>query len=225
MINEVAGGGGYDKEINIKFIKNQKVKSIFVKDGDLYGLLKLCLLKEISSKFKNEQLEQLPDLLSYIMQILKNGYIKDTKAMEDIKKVLEKMKGSNIINFSRFIDKSINENHIKLLLQFLTKEDLEYINDTKRRLLNYNEYMKLFEKDFEIRKKHSIFEFSIISLVVTEREDFEIFEKGRQNCPNKVDKILYHGTQIEIIGEDGERKEPIPSILTGFGLPLSTFEL
>ena len=215
------GGCDYTKEINIKFVKQQNkenkfYKSMFLKEEELHGVLKLCLLKEISSKLESEQISQLPDLLSYIVRILKNGYIEDTTAKADIKKVLEKMKGSNIINFSRFLDKSVDENQIKTLFQFLNKEDLENIKDIKRRLLNYNEYMKLFEKDFELRKQNSVFEFSIISLVVTEREDLEVFEKGRKNCPNKVDKILYHGTQIEIIREDGEKKEPIPSILTGY---------
>ena len=66
--------------------------------------------------------------------------------------------------------------------------------------------MSFFVKDFEERKKQSIFEFAIISLVVMEREDFEIFEKERKNCPNRIDKILYHGTSIE----------PISCILTGY---------
>ena len=222
MISSPVGGGDdYMKEINIKFIKAQNTKnkfyiSIFLKDRELHGLLKLCLLKEISSKLNNEQIKQLPDIVSYIVQILKNGYIKDSIAKEDIKRILEKMKGSNILNFSRFIDKSIDVNQIKTLLQFLNKEELENIKDIERRLLNYNEYMKLFEEDFEIRKQNSVFEFSIISLVITEREDLEIFEKGRKNCPNKVDKILYHGTQIEIIKPNGDKDEPLPSILTGF---------
>ena len=32
-----------------------------------------------------------------------------------------------------------------------------------------------------------------------EREDFEKFKKEREKCPNRVDKILYHGTSIEPI--------------------------
>ena len=66
--------------------------------------------------------------------------------------------------------------------------------------------MSFFVKDFEERKKQSIFEFAIISLVVMEREDFEIFEKERKNCPDRIDRILYHGTSIE----------PISCILTGY---------
>ena len=154
MTNPPVGGGpSYSKEINIKFIRNQNNKnisfeSIFPKGEELYGLL-----KEIASKYNDENIEQLPDLLSYIIQILKNGYIADSIPKEDIKKILEKMEGSHILNFSKYIDKAIDSNQIKILLQYLNNADLISINDIRKRLLNYNEYMKLFEKDFEIRKK------------------------------------------------------------------------
>ena len=209
------GGYSYEKEINIKFIKEQNntnksyssiFKPSFQTKEELYGLLKLCFLKELSSKLEDHQIKQLPELLSYILRILKNGYLKDPIKKEEIKNVLEKMKGSNILNFSKYIDESINSNDIKMLLQFLNKEDLEEINDIKNRLLNYNEYIKRFEEDFEERKRKSIFEFSIISLVVMEREDFRIFERERNKCPNRIDRILYHGTSIE----------PISCILTGY---------
>ena len=148
----------------------------------------------------------MPEFFSYILRILKNGNISDPIKKEEIKKVLEKLKGSNILNFSRYIDKAINSNDITMLLQFLKNDDLKEMKDIKNRLLNYNEYIKIFEKDFEERKRESIFEFSMISLVVMEREDFQTFEKERKNCPNRVDRILYHGTSIE----------PISCILTGY---------
>jgi ubiquitin len=213
VLRYLGGGPTLEKEINIKFIEDQNNtnKSYFSffkkeKDKNLYGLLKVCLMKEISSKLEYEQIKQLPEFLSYIVRILKNGYIIDIFMKEEIKKVLDKVKGSNILNFSRFIEKSINDEHINILLQCLNKEDLEKINDIQKRLINYNEYMKLFEKDFEEKKRNSIFEFSIISMVIMEREDLQIFEKERKNCPNRVDSILYHGTSIE----------PISCILTGY---------
>ena len=205
----------YSKEINIKFIKEQNninksyssiFKFSFQKEEELYGLLKLCLLKEISSKLEDKQIKKLPDLLSYIVTILKNGYIMDPIKKKEIKKVLKKMKGSNILNFSKYIDESINSSNINILMKFLNNEDLKEIKDIKNRLLNYNEYIQIFEKDFEERKRNSIFEFSIISLVIMEREDFQTFEKERKNCPNRIDRILYHGTSIE----------PISCILTGY---------
>ena len=210
-----AGGPLYSKEINIKFIKVQNntnklyssiFKPFFQKEEELYGLLKLCLLKELSSKLEDNQINKLSELLSYILLILKNGYIDDPINKEEIKKVLEKMKGSNILNFSKYVDESINSNDIRMILKLLNQEDLKEINDIKNRLLNYNEYIKLFTKDFEERKRNSIFEFSIISLVIMEREDFQIFEKERKKFPNRVDRILYHGTSIK----------PISCILSGY---------
>ena len=215
LVKRLRGGGpSYEKEINIKFIMDPNdinksyfsIFNFFKKEIELYGLLKLCLLKEISSKLDEDEIKNLPEFLSYIIQILKKGYVMDKIKKDEIKNVLNKMKGSNIVNFSRYIDKTIDSTNIKTLLQLLKKEDLEYINDVKKRLTNYNEYIKLFEKDFEQRKRESIFEFSIISLVVMEREDFQKFETERKNCSNRIDKILYHGTSIE----------PISCILTGY---------
>ena len=45
-------------------------------------------MKEISSKLENEQIKQLPEFLSYIVQILKNGYIIETIKKEEIKMLL-----------------------------------------------------------------------------------------------------------------------------------------
>jgi len=205
------GGPAIQKEINIKFITapnniNKSYLSIFTKEKELLGLLKVCLIKEISPKLNDDQIKKLPELLSYIIQILKRGYIMELSKKEEINSILKKMKGSNILNFSRFIDKSINDQDINKLLSFLNNEDLGKINDIKKRLVNYKEYIKLFEKDFEEKKRNSIFEFSIISMAIMEREDFQTFEKERNNCPNRVDRILYHGTGIE----------PISCILTGY---------
>ena len=135
------------------------------------------------------------------------GYIKEDpeNIKKNIKEVLEKMEGSNIINFANFVDEVIDSNEINIILNLLKKDDLKEINDIKSRLSQYIQCIKLFNKEFEKSKKESIFEFSVISLIVIEREDFETFERERNKCPNRIDKILYHGTSVE----------PISSILTG----------
>ena len=189
--------------------KGKNISKIsFCKKNELSDILRLCLLKEISFKLNEIEIRKLPKLLSSLIQILKNNsYLYDFLSPEvRINVLLEKMKGSNIVNFSKIINDCINNNDIKMLKQLLNKKDLEEIKKIENRLLNYNEYMESFEKDFEERKKNSIFEFIIISLVVMEREDFEVFEKERNNCPNRIERILYHGTSIE----------PISCILTGY---------
>ena len=197
-----------EKVINIKFIKQPNIK-YYAKysDVELYGLLKLCLLKEISPKLSDNQLLYLkPEILSYIMKILRNGYIDVPDMKECIKEVLLKMCGSNIVSFSKYVNEIIKSNELSLIMKYLDEMQLNEINDIKNRLSKYNEYILNFEREFEIAKRNSVFEFSIISLVIIEREDFERFENERKNCPNRVDKILYHGTNIE----------PISCILTEY---------
>ena len=196
-----------EKEINIKFIKlDRKIlkNNNYNFNFNLNGLLKLCLLKEISLKMDNNQIEALPIMISSILEILKKGKIENTQNRECIKEVLNKIRGSDIISFSRYVDKIIDFNYLEKILNFLNYSDFYEINDIKNRLINYNEYIKLFENEFENSKKNSIFEFSIISLVIMERKDYVEFETGRRYCPNRVEKILFHGTSIE----------PISSILT-----------
>ena len=207
----ICGGYLLEKEINIKFIKVKKnyINRFLYQNRNkksLYGLLNLCLLKEIALRMEYSQIDRLPIVLSSIMEVLKNGKIKSSEAKECIKEVLNKMRGSNIINFSRYVNKIIDSNNLEIILSNLYKRQIEEIYDIKNRLAKYNEYIKLFEKEFEKTKKESIFEFSIISLVIIEREDFETFENERRECPNKIDRMLYHGTSIE----------PISCILTDY---------
>jgi len=204
----VSGAGGwFPKEINIKFIKISKGFINKNYNQELLGVLKLCLLKEISQKIPDDKLRQLPNLSRYIIELMKRGCITEDpeNIKKNIKEVLEKMEGSNIINFANFVDEVMDSNEINIILNLLKKDDLKEINDIKSRLSQYIQCIKLFNKEFEKSKKESIFEFSVISLIVIEREDFETFERERNKCPNRIDKILYHGTSVE----------PISSILTG----------
>ena len=204
----IKGGGAWlMKEINIKFIKLSQNFLNNNENSEIIGLLKLCLLKEVSQKISYDNLKKLPKLIYCIIKILSNGYIEDDP--NDLKKnivdVLKKIKGSSIINFSNYVDEIIDSYQINEILNLLSKEDLKEMNDIKNRLSKYNNSIKLFNNEFEKSKKESIFEFSVISLVIIEREDFETFERERKKCPNRVERILYHGTSIE----------PISNILTG----------
>ena len=208
VVCQVNGGGSwYNKEIHIKFLRQSKNIINSDESSDISGLLKLCFLKEIAPKISDNNLKKLSELLYHIIEILLKGYVSDFR--EDIQKniveVLEKMRGSNIINFSNFVDEVIDSYQIKQLLNFLPNSDLNEMKDIKYRLSKYNNCIELFNKEFRKSVKESILEFSVISLVIIEREDFEIFERERNKCPNRVERILYHGTSID----------PISKILTG----------
>ena len=206
-----AGCDSWDSiEINIKFIKTSKSinTNINILHLEIIGLLKLCLLKELSSKFNflffddiyKKLQKNLPDLIFYILQILSKGeVISETNVKRTITEVIQKEGGGNIINFSNFVDKVVDKAHIAQIMKLLNPDDYKEINDIGFRLSKYNEHIILFNKYFERAKKESIFEFSIISMIIIERQDYEKFEKERKKCPNRVDKILFHGTSIEPI--------------------------
>ena len=200
------GGAWYNKEINIKFIKVTKDYNNMNDNKEIIGLLKLCFLKEISQKISEDKLKSLPDMVFYILKILSNGYIEnEPDAKKNISEVLKKTEGSNIITFSNYVDEIIDSKLINKLLSLLNKKYLKEMVGLKNILSNYNNCIGFFKKEFIRALKESIFEFSIISLAIIEREDFEKFEKERVKCPNRVEKILFHGTSIE----------PASSILTG----------
>ena len=194
------------KIINIQFIKQPKNTNAPNSNYELTSLLKLCLLKEIAGKIQDEKLKDLPDLVKLIMEILKEGYMSLTEnPKKDILKILESVRGSNIINFSKFADNVIDTPQVNKLINLLTKSDKIEIIDIKNRLSRYAEDIKLFDKEFAVVMKESIIEFSVISMAVIEREDFEKFEKGKKSCKNRVDRLLFHGTG----------KAPVAGILTG----------
>jgi len=203
----IGSGGWFHKEINIEFIKITKNISYKNEIPEIFGLLKLCLLKELSPKLSDKSLKKLPEIINYIIQILRYKAIlnKPSDIKKNIIEVLKKLRGSNKINFSNFVDEVIDSKQLDKILHLLSKSDFKEMNDLKYILSKYNKSLQLFNKEFEKSKRESILEFSIISLVVIEREDFKTFEKERKKCPNKVERILYHGTSIE----------PASNILTG----------
>ena len=192
----------FDMEINIKFFKIDK--NHFEKDYGYYlsGLLKLCLLKEIALNYDINKCENIPDYLLNIMKILRREKISYNDIKQDILKVLKKIKGSNIINFSRYVNDLITQIDIyKYLIPRLdskTKNEIIYINNC---LGQYIEYNKIFEEEFERAKRNSVFEYSIISLTIIEREDINEFESNRKKCKNRVDRILFHGTSHHSISK------------------------
>ena len=132
----------YAKEINIKFLKIMNGTYTNIKESELFGLLKLCLLKEISSILTQDRCKNLDSLTSLILRILSNGYIIQNNDKENIKQILNKIKGSNIINFSNFVDEEIDLNKMNKLISLLTEQELIKINDIRYRLSKYNHYMK-----------------------------------------------------------------------------------
>ena len=195
-------------KIFIKFIKSNTI-SQYRSNKDLKGLLKLCLLNEISLRLNQNDLEKIRYFSQeayLILKILKQSNNTDlSKQDETIKKVLSEKLGSNILCFSNYVDEVLNSQTINQLMKYLNQNYLNQILDTKIRLAKYYYFVDMFEKEIQNSLRKSVFEFSVTSLVIIERNDFDIFEKEKNSCPNRIIKLLYHGTQIH----------PISCILTG----------
>ena len=191
----------FDMTINIKFFKLNNNTANMSYNANLFGILKLCLLKEIAITNDYDKINGLPEYLSNIMEILKNGKIDYNNNQEGILKLLKQIDGSNIINFSKYVDNLIHQSVInKYLIENLSssKNEIKYIYNYLGR---YIEYTKIFEEEFERAKKESVFEFSIISATIIERDDIDKFEKHRNDCPYRKDRVLFHGTSYDSISK------------------------
>jgi hypothetical protein len=206
LIHDLRGAGiYYNMEINIKFLKineNRYSNNYNNINFNLSGLSKLCFLKDISKNLKEKDIIKLNENIQWIIRILKDGeIIFDCEPKKNIIKILNKYTGGNIINFSNYLEEIIDKKTINKLFDKLNKKEKNELKEIYIFLENYKEYIRRFEKTLELAKKESIFEYSVISLVIIERGDFYQFKQEREKCPNRVDKILFHGTGITPISE------------------------
>ena len=192
-----------NNKIYVKFIK-LNTQSAYNFNKELKGILKLCIINEFADKinlpdFGIWKMGGLPEIVYFIFKILKYGYnykYENDNPSENIKEILKKEKGCNIIKFSNFVDEEIKIGMLQNIMSIIPISDLQNINDSNFRLGKYDKYMELFETEINSSLKNSVFEFSIVSLVILDRENYDKFENERAKCPNRYDKILYHGTQI-----------------------------
>ena len=190
---------GYIKPINMKFKMNKSIKSND-NDTDLDFISKVCYLKEIVSKLSNENLEKFPEEISIILKLLKKGNIKDVDNLDDdSKELLEKIRQTNLLNLAHYIDNAIDSDQIKNMLNLLDKGDLNEMKEFKNNLLRIKEQIIMFDKDFTLARRKSVFEYSLVSLEIVDRLDIDNYKNASKNCPNKNERILYYGTSEENI--------------------------
>ena len=168
---------------------------------DLHGLLRLCLLKEISIYFYNDfeyYDEKVSNKIKYILEVISGGNIDLNKTKNSIMSILWKLGGQyNIINYSKYIDANMSKEKLKELFNILKDDKKSKINKKKNCLFSYVDYMEKFENEFEKAKRESVFEYTINSLTIVDRENRLYFEEAKEECPNKIERILFHGTGIK----------------------------
>ena len=136
--------------------------------------------------------------------------IMDISNEENRKKFVEKIKrfkenknlGANKTN-----DKEIN---IIEASNYIEKEDLERFlnnraleaeqqeNNIKRTIDSLIDFNTLFDKEIEKIFEKSVFEYKIDHILLIDKER-NSYLREKNNCPNRITRILFHGTNIDSI--------------------------
>ena len=209
---------GYVKHINIRFAydNDNKVKK---DNSELTGIAKFCYLKEIALKLSAENINKFPEEIKCILLLLKTGVIKEVEKMgEETKKLLERYRKTNILNFTNYVNNAIDANQIKNMLSYLNKDDANEIQLFKNHLCKMNSQILMFAQDFLKVIKKSVFEYSLTSLEITYRAEIDEYLKNCNKCPNKNQRILYYGTSDSNIRQIIKNHfDPFPQNLFGNG--------
>ena len=187
------------KKINLNFFddcSSDDDEDVVVVDST--GILKLCLLKKIARNIKNEQLNKINSEEIKKMIIKLKNEIEFTKNTEkDIKSLLSDKEGINILEYAKYVNEICENNEINNLFNLLEKNKKEEIIKFMKTLSKYQSYNEFFEKEISKSIKESYFEYSVISLAILKKQNLKKYEKSKEECPNCVKRILYHGTQID----------------------------
>ena len=190
--------------INIKFfnIKNNNNNYSNYEKKELSGILNLCLIKIISNLFDANNIYKVgdQDLKNIINQLRDSlNFTNDTK--HDIELILKEKTGNNILAYSEYINSIIDTQKINYMKNLLDNNKQNEIDIYWRCLSNYEEYGSFFEKEFINDLRQTYFDYSLIALNILEKDNENIYKQKRNSCPNVVKRIMYHGTQIDVIGK------------------------
>ena len=191
---------GYIKPINITFHLDKFNNINSAQNVDLTGISKTCYLKEISSKLSDQDLNNFPEDIKCILLLLKKSKITGVDKLKDeTKELLERFRKTNVLNFTNFVDKTIDNTHIKKMLELMDKNDLNNLQEFKNHLSKLNPKIIMFDKEFITARRKSVFEYSLVSLKIEKRLDINDYIQAYQNCPDKNERILYFGISDDVI--------------------------
>ena len=196
IVNERSDENGYF----IEFHKNYNLNENDMKTEPLTGLLKLMLVKYISS-FITDTSNINSQEIKKIISDLRIGLKEKENTKEDIKANLEETQGNNILVYSNYINSIISDKIINQLLQLLPKNKQNEVKKQWSLLSKYQDFSKLFEEELFKAIERSYFDYSLIGLSLYEQKNRRIFIESMNTCPNLVVKYLFHGTQLDPIKE------------------------
>ena len=180
--------------INVRIFEGNNINLCEIKD--LTGFLKICLIKQLTNLLHNKDIsgnyQNLKDLL---LQFENNIHFTGDS---DINLMIKENKLINILFFSQYLKNSIINTQLinKLINQFLNIPQKRKINNYWRNLLKYEKYNSYFELQFIKDLKKCKFDYSIISINLLEKDNSEVYEEKKKECPNCNQKLLYHISNI-----------------------------
>ena len=196
IVNERQDEGGYF----IEFHKNYNLNENNLKIESLTGLLRLMLVKYISSFITDTSIIKSKEIQKIISD-LRIGLKMKENAEKDIKANLEETQGNNILVYSNYISSIMSDNIINQLLQLLPVNKQNEIKKYWGLLSRYQEFNKLFEVELFKAIERSYFDYSLIGLSLFEQKNRRQFIESMNACPNLVVRYLFHGTQIDPISK------------------------
>ena len=200
-------------DTNEIFMDEEQEKGIFAEfhqksdliEGDkelkpLSGILRLILVKYISSCIiDTNQINS--NEVKKIIKILKKGIREKDGSEKDIVMNLKENSGCNILTYINYLCTVMTDSKINDLLNLFEEDKKNEIMGFWNILSVYEEINQLFEIEIFNAIKNDYFEYSLISLSISQNNNRKRFLETMQNCPNLENKFLFHGTSIEKISK------------------------
>jgi hypothetical protein len=166
----------------------------------LTGILRLILIKYISSFIANESIIQY-QVIRDIIKELKNGMKIKNDPQNDIKANLTENSGNNIIAYTNYICSIIGDQHINYLLNLLPRNLQNEIKKYWSILSKYEEFNHLFQAELLKAIENSYFDYSLIGLSIYQQNNITRYLEQMRKCPEPIVRYLFHGTRIDPVSK------------------------
>ena len=94
--------------------------------------------------------------------------------------------------------KNISMEDLEEFFNDMALEADEQEENIKRFIKRAEKYNNLFDEEIEVALKKSVFEYNIIHILTIDKEDSK-FIAEKNKCPNRITKILFHGTSLNSV--------------------------
>ena len=186
--------------VHVEFHPNTKLDESDKNTVELSGILQISLLKYISKKLDNPKKIKNDELRNIIIELKEDINLKENEK-EDIKTNLSNNDGNNLIAYKNYIQEKVKLKEIKYLISLFDQKNQHEINAYWSQLSKYEDFNKLFEKEFSVAIQKSYFDYSLIAISIYQQDRRISYLKKLKECENTAVRYLFHGSQIDPIAK------------------------